>query len=157
MGMHLVVLAVPGCPNAPVLEERLAAVLGGRAGVSLSHQVISDEREAARWGMCGSPTLLINGADPFAEPAQPPGMSCRLYRGDDGQASGAPSAGQLQQVIEQALATSAEPTGGVWLDALRRGGRAGPRLPNVACGRCTRPCCDRSSPAASWARTAPCR
>jgi len=25
--MHLTILAVPDCPNAPVLEERLAAVL----------------------------------------------------------------------------------------------------------------------------------
>ena len=43
--MHLTVLAVPDCPNAPVLKDRLAAVLGGRAGVSVSHQVISDEDE----------------------------------------------------------------------------------------------------------------
>jgi hypothetical protein len=31
--MHLTVLAVPDCPNAPALEDRLAAVLHGRAGV----------------------------------------------------------------------------------------------------------------------------
>jgi hypothetical protein len=29
--------------------------------------MISDKGEAARWGMQGSPTLLIDGADPFAE------------------------------------------------------------------------------------------
>ena len=51
--MHLTVLAVSGCPNAPVLEDRLAAVLGGWAGVSVSHQVISDENEAAR-GACSA-------------------------------------------------------------------------------------------------------
>jgi hypothetical protein len=121
--MHLTVLAVQGCPNAPVLEDRLAAVLGGRAGVSVSHQVISDEDEAARWGMHGSPTLLIDGVDPFAEPGQPPGMSCRLYRDDDGQASGAPSAGQLRQAIEQVLAAATEPGDPGWLDALGRAGR----------------------------------
>jgi hypothetical protein len=53
--MHLIVLAVPGCPHAPVLEDRLAAVLGGRAGVSLSHDVISDEGEAARWACTARP------------------------------------------------------------------------------------------------------
>lgn len=100
--MHLTVLAVPGCPNAPVLSDRLAAVLDGRAGVSVSHHVISDESEAARWGMHGSPTLLIDGVDPFAGPGQPSSMSCRLYRNDNGQTSGAPSAGQLRQAIEQA-------------------------------------------------------
>jgi hypothetical protein len=98
--MHLTVLAVPGCPNAPVLDDRLAAVVGGRTGVSLSRQVISDEGEAARWGMHGSATLLIDGADPFVERGQPPSMSCRLYRNDEGQIAGAPSVAQLQQVID---------------------------------------------------------
>jgi len=129
--MHLTVLAVPDCPNAAVLEERLTAVLGGRAGVSLSHEMITDEDQAARWGMHGSPTVLIDGADPFAEPGQPPSMSCRLYRDDGGRPSGAPSAAQLRHVIEQALAaageqalaTAAEPADRAWLDALGRGGR----------------------------------
>lgn len=101
--MHLTILAVPDCPNAPVMEQRLAAVLKDGAGVSVSREVISSEGEAARMGMHGSPTLLIDGADPFAEPGQPPTLSCRLYRDDDGRPSGAPSAGQLQQAIEQAL------------------------------------------------------
>jgi hypothetical protein len=67
--MHLTVLALPDCPNAPVLEQRLAAVLKGSAGVSASREVISTEGEAARWGMHGSPTLLIGWTDPFGEPA----------------------------------------------------------------------------------------
>jgi hypothetical protein len=121
--MHLTVLAVPGCPNAPVLNDRLTAVLGGRTGVSVAHRVISDEDEAARSGMHGSPTLLIDGVDPFAEPGQPPGMSCRLYRDDDGRAAGAPSAGQLRHAIEQALAAATEPEDPGWVDALGRAGR----------------------------------
>jgi hypothetical protein len=76
--MQLTVLAVPGCPSVPVLRDRLAAVLDGRAGVSVSQQVVSDEGEAARRGMRGSPTLLIDGVDPFAEPGQAPSMSRRL-------------------------------------------------------------------------------
>ncbi len=119
--MQLTVLAVRGCPNAAVLGDRLAAVLGGRAGVGVSHQVISDESDAARWGMHGSPTLLIDGADPFAEPGQPSSMSCRLYRDQNGQLSGAPSLSQLGQAIEQAAATG--PGGPAWLDALGRAGQ----------------------------------
>lgn len=49
--MDLTVLAVPGCPNASVLEQRLAAVLEGRSDASIARVVIFDEREAARWGM----------------------------------------------------------------------------------------------------------
>jgi hypothetical protein len=99
--MQLTVLAVPNCPNALVLDDRLAAVLEGRADVSVAHELISDADQAARWGMHGSPTLLIDGADPFAEPGQTPSMSCRLYRDEAGQPTGAPSAGQLRQAIER--------------------------------------------------------
>jgi Alkylmercury lyase len=120
--MQLTVLAVPGCLNAPVLGDRLAAALDGRAGVLVSHQVISDEGEAVRWGMHGSPTLLIDGADPFAGPGQPPSLSCRLYRDDTGHVSGAPSVSQLRQAIEQAP-TAAEPGDPAWLDSLGRAGR----------------------------------
>lgn len=105
--MHLTVLVVSGCPNAPVLADRLAAVVDGRPGVSVSHQVVRDEAEAARRGMHGSPTLLIDGVDPFAEPGQPPTMSCRLYRDGSGHLSGAPSPGQLREAIERAPAAAA--------------------------------------------------
>ena len=120
--MHLTILAEPTCPNAPVLEDRLAAVLRGRAGVLVSHEVVSDEAEAARWGMHGSPTLLIDGVDPFAEPGQRPSMSCRLYCDDKGRTSGAPSVGQLRQALEQAPA-AAELEDLAWLDSAGRGGR----------------------------------
>ncbi|HEY7145681.1 MAG TPA: thioredoxin family protein [Streptosporangiaceae bacterium] len=105
--MRLTILAVPDCPNAPVLAARLAAILPGRADIPVSRELITDESEAARRGMRGSPTLLIDGADPFAEPGQPPSISCRLYRDDDGRASGAPSAARLRQVIDPALAPAA--------------------------------------------------
>jgi len=126
--MHLTVLVRPDCPNAPVLKDRLAGVLDGRADVSVSHEVISDEADASSWGMHGSPTLLIDGVDPFAEPGQLPSLSCRLYRADDGQVSGAPSASQLQQVIEHALATAAQTSDPTWLDSAGRGGRGVPVL-----------------------------
>jgi hypothetical protein len=121
--MHVTVLAVPDCPNVLLLEERLAQVLQGRRDVTISRQVVADQDEAARRGMHGSPTILVDGVDPFAQPRQPPSVSCRLYRDDDGQVSGAPSAGQLQQVIERALAVGTEITAPAWLDALGRAGR----------------------------------
>jgi hypothetical protein len=99
--MHLMVLAVPDCPNVMLLEERLAQVLEGRRDVSVSRHVIDGEQEAARRGMHGSPTILVDGTDPFAEPGQPATVSCRLYRDSDGQVGGAPTASQLRQAIAQ--------------------------------------------------------
>lgn len=121
--MQVTVLAVPGCPNVALLEERLASLLEGRPGVTVSRHVIDDEAEAASRGMHGSPTILINGADPFAGPGQPASMSCRLYRGSDGRISGVPSAGQLRQAIERAADSDDSADSPGRLDTLGRGGR----------------------------------
>jgi hypothetical protein len=94
--MHVTLLAVPGCPHLPVLEERLADALDGLHGVTVSRQVIATEDDAVRCGMHGSPTILIDGLDPFAEPGQPASVSCRLYRDSDGRPGGAPSVSQLR-------------------------------------------------------------
>jgi len=100
--MELTVLAVPDCPNAPELERRLAEALAGRPTVTVTRRVISDRAEAARRGMHGSPTLLIDGQDPFAEPGAVAALACRLYRGEDGHLEGAPSVAALARALEQA-------------------------------------------------------
>jgi hypothetical protein len=61
-------LAAPGCPNAPLLGQRLAEALAGRPAVTVVRRVVTDADEAARWGMFGSPTPLIGGRDRFAVP-----------------------------------------------------------------------------------------
>lgn len=100
--MKLTLLTVPDCPNAAAFQERLAAVLAGHPGVVVHRREIADERAAAEAGMHGSPTLLINGADPFAEPGQPPSLSCRLYRDAAGRPAPAPSAEALRQALAAA-------------------------------------------------------
>jgi hypothetical protein len=79
-----------------LLDQRLAQVLEGRRDVTVSRRVVDDPDEAARRGMHRSPTLLVDGIDPFAEPGQRASVSCRLYR-DGGQAEGAPSVSQLRR------------------------------------------------------------
>lgn len=100
--MELIVLTVAGCPNAAVLDERLAIALAGRADVTVERRVIDDEQEAARLGMRGSPTLLVDRVDPFAAPGVPPSLSCRMYRDPDDPKSrveGAPSVAALRRVL----------------------------------------------------------
>lgn len=121
--MDLMVLTVPDCPNGPLLEERLAEVLTGRGRLPVTRRVISDEAEAARWGMRGSPTLLIDGVDPFADSSAPASVSCRMYRGPDGRLEGAPSVAALRQALD---AADSDLTGAVlaepWADTLGRAG-----------------------------------
>jgi hypothetical protein len=98
--MDVTVLAIVGCPGAALLEDRLAVVVAGQPGIRVSRRVIASAAEAAAAGMCGSPTILVGGADPFAVvPGQEPGLACRLYRQDDGSLAPAPTAGELRRVL----------------------------------------------------------
>ncbi len=97
--MRLEILHVPDCPGAAVLEDRLAEVLADYPAAEVARQVIATEEEAGRAGMTGSPTLLVDGMDPFARPGQQPGISCRLYRDADGHPGPAPSVAQLRGVL----------------------------------------------------------
>jgi hypothetical protein len=100
--MELVLLTVPDCPNAAAFRERLSAALAGHPGAVVRHRVVGDEREAAEAGMHGSPTLLVDGTDPFAAPGQPPSLSCRLDRDASGRAGPAPSVQELRRVLTAA-------------------------------------------------------
>ena len=100
--LELAVLAVPDCPNEPVLRHRLARVLSGYPAATVTRKVIQDEAEAARYGMHGSPTVLVNGFDPFAAPGTPASVSCRLYRDQGSPAGGAPSVAALREALRHA-------------------------------------------------------
>lgn len=99
--MQVTVLAVPGCPNAALLEQRLAAVTAGRTGWTIRRVEIADEEAAARHGMHGSPTLLIDGSDPFPQPGGRPALACRIYRDHDGRPVPVPSAADLRAALGQ--------------------------------------------------------
>lgn len=92
--MRLEVLHVSDCPNLPLLLERLARV----TDLPVITRVIASDDEAARFGMAGSPTLLVDGVDPFAAPGDH-GLSCRLYRDHDGRVVSVPSVEQLRSAI----------------------------------------------------------
>lgn len=102
--MELTLLTVPDCPNAAGFEERLALALADRPDAVVRRREIADEREAVQAGMHGSPTLLINGVDPFAAPGEAPGLACRLYRDATGRAAGAPTVEALRRALRQASA-----------------------------------------------------
>ncbi|MET8699650.1 thioredoxin family protein [Kitasatospora sp. NPDC004723] len=96
--MRITVLTVAGCPNArPAVELVEAALEGREAEVELVE--VRDEAEAVERGMYGSPTVLVDGTDPFAPPGAVPSLSCRLYRGADGTVSGVPGEAALRRVL----------------------------------------------------------
>jgi hypothetical protein len=107
--LELSVLAVPDRPNGPVLLQRLGLVLAECPDARVTSQVVQDEAQTARLGMRGSPTLLVNGIDPFAAPGSPASLSCRIYRDESGPSQGAPSVAALRRAVRQAAGAGAGP------------------------------------------------
>lgn len=97
--MKLQILHVPDCPNVAVLSARIAEVLDGRRDVEVDQVVVADQDVATAVGMTGSPTLLVDGLDPFAEAGPGPSVSCRLYLDETGAVAGCPSTSQLRAVL----------------------------------------------------------
>ncbi|WP_254706746.1 hypothetical protein [Streptomyces lunaelactis] len=106
--MDIEILLVPGCPNETLAAERLRCALdtSGLSSIGFTTRIVTGQAEAERIGFTGSPTILIDGRDPFAEPRHTPGLSCRMYRTADGLA-GAPDAGQLHEALRAAAVTTA--------------------------------------------------
>lgn len=87
-----------GCPHWRVADRRLAAIAAERPDVAVSRHRVETVEEAERLGFHGSPSILVDGVDPFARPDAGVGLSCRIYSTPEGLA-GAPTVGQLRAVL----------------------------------------------------------
>lgn len=100
--MKLQLLYFDGCPNWHVADDQLQQALGELgSSVEVERVLVStpeEAEEAEEWSFHGSPSVLVDGEDPFAEPGAVVGLSCRLYRTPDGLA-GAPTVAQLVEVL----------------------------------------------------------
>lgn len=90
-----------GCPNWEQTLALLQAIASDDGDVTLETERIATQDRAEARGFRGSPTVLVDGVDPFAEPDAPIGLACRVYRTPDGYA-GAPTAGQLRAALAAA-------------------------------------------------------
>lgn len=95
--MDVTVLYFVGCPHWEVVDERLAA-LADELGLAVSHREVTSPEEAERLGFRGSPSIVVDGRDVFAEGDEPVGLSCRIYQTPQGQA-GAPTMEQLRAAL----------------------------------------------------------
>jgi hypothetical protein len=94
-----------GCPNWRETYQRLNEVLAdtGHDDMTVALERIDTPEDAVRLSFVGSPTILLDGEDPF-EPdvAGGYGLSCRIYRTPEGVA-GSPSREQLRHVLSAHL------------------------------------------------------
>jgi len=87
-----------GCPNWQTTDRHLRT-LRDELGIVLHRQLVSTPEEAERVGFRGSPTVLVDGRDPFAEGDEPAGLACRTYVTEDG-VQGSPTLAQLRAVLQ---------------------------------------------------------
>lgn len=96
--MDVTLLYFDDCPNWKVTEQRLAVIAAERPDVVLTRHRVETVEEAERVGFHGSPSILVDGVDVFAEPGAGVGLSCRVYRTPVGLA-GAPTMEQLRDAL----------------------------------------------------------
>ncbi len=88
------------CPNWRVAEARLkeALVRVGADPDSVIYEQVTALDQAESLGFRGSPTILVDGTDPFAAPDAPGGLTCRIYWTPTG-AQPAPTVEQLRAAL----------------------------------------------------------
>jgi hypothetical protein len=108
--VNLEVLHVAQCPNLTAMLQRL----GQATDLPVTTREISTATDAAAFGMAGSPTLLINGADPFTTANHAAAaLACRIYRDENGKPVPVPSLAQLRDAIATAANTPTDEPGDV--------------------------------------------
>jgi hypothetical protein len=96
--MEVRILYVEDCPNVGLAEQRVRDLAAGDPEVRVARQRVADPADAAAAGLHGSPTILIDGVDPFAEPGTEASWACRVFVSADG-VQGAPSTEQLREAM----------------------------------------------------------
>jgi hypothetical protein len=89
--VDVTLLYFDGCSNWQLTDKRLREALAraGRNSVRVQHRLVTTAEQAEAAGFRGSPTVLVNGQDPFADLDAPAGMLCRVFRTEAG-LTGAP-------------------------------------------------------------------
>jgi hypothetical protein len=90
------------CPNWKLVRGSINEIteeIGLDAEVVLT--IVDTPEMAERLSFRGSPTVVIDGTDPWDNPDAPIGLSCRVYRTEEG-FSGSPTTAQLRDALEGA-------------------------------------------------------
>lgn len=98
-GVRVELLWFAACPSCQETDGRLRqalALTGSNAAVSLVE--VTTPRDAEQLRFRGSPTVLVDGRDPFADDTAPVGLARRVFRTPDG-LQGAPTIEQLVAVL----------------------------------------------------------
>lgn len=98
--MRVELLYFDGCPNWTVADERLAQAIqkSERTDITVTRSTVESAEEAEADGFTGSPTVRIDGHDPFAIGNEQVGLACRVYATPDG-LDGSPTVDQFIEAL----------------------------------------------------------
>ena len=87
------------CANWQTTDGYLKTLIDEHSlDAKVRYQLIDTPEAAAEQGFRGSPTVLVDGRDPFADRDAPIGLACRIYQTETGPA-GSPSLAQLERAL----------------------------------------------------------
>ncbi|MEP6666099.1 MAG: thioredoxin family protein [Nocardioidaceae bacterium] len=89
-----------GCPNATLAHERMKSALrlASHESTTILLTEVMTAEQAQAIGFVDSPTVLVDGPDPFAVGDETVGLGCRLFRTPDGLA-GSPALEQMREAL----------------------------------------------------------
>jgi len=78
--VRIELLYFDGCPSYQTAEKLLREVLVGSGRADRIEMIrVADEADAQRLRFAGSPTIRLNGVDPFLHGEANYGMECRVF------------------------------------------------------------------------------
>lgn len=98
--MDVTLLFFDGCPSWASTEQHLHT-LADEFDLQIRYQKVNSPQQADELEFRGSPTVLIDGHDPFTEGHEPVGLACRIYQTPHGPA-GSPTLEQLRAALHTA-------------------------------------------------------
>jgi hypothetical protein len=86
------------CPNWVETDNHLRSLAAEHPEMVIERRLVETVEDAEATRFHGSPSIIVDGVDPFADADAPVGLSCRMYQTADGPA-GSPTFDQLRDVI----------------------------------------------------------
>lgn len=96
--MDVTLLYFDDCPNWKVIDAHLRELASERDDLTISYQYVDTPEQAEQYRFRGSPSITVDGVDPFAGRDTEFGLSCRVYQTPDGPA-GSPTIEQLREAL----------------------------------------------------------
>ena len=86
------------CPHWKVADGHLRTLAAEHPTMVIERRIVDTIEAAEATRFRGSPSIIVDGVDPFADPADLVGLSCRMFQTPHGPA-GSPTLDQLRTVL----------------------------------------------------------